>query len=82
LVRGREKEGRGEVVVLPQRPKRVDAFSQHRGLDMDEWPLRDEKAEGEGKPAWGAFITVPEGLGEGRRDSQRLEPVHLVHDRV
>jgi hypothetical protein len=84
LFRSRQKEERGvterKVVVSPPKPMCVDAFSQHKALDMGEWPLRDDEKEmGPDSAKWGPFITVPESLSSGSRGSTLLEPAHLPH---
>jgi hypothetical protein len=88
LFLSKTKEERGvpqrNMEVMPPRPMGVDAFSQHKGLDLDEWPLKNhEKAdEGPASPTWAAFVTVPESLSEGSRHSIGLEPAHLPRESV
>jgi hypothetical protein len=87
LFLSKQKEERGvtqrKVDISPPKPMGVDAFSQHKALDMGEWPLRDgEKEAGPGSPNWGPFITVPDSLNSGSRGSTVMEPAHLPHQTV
>jgi hypothetical protein len=98
LFRSKQKEERSatprKVYKVPSQPLQIDAFSQHKALDMGEWPLRDEKMATEQSncfitihadtmrtrgSAWGPFITIPESLSSSSRGEAQLEPTHNPH---
>ncbi|KNG52030.1 hypothetical protein TW65_00415 [Stemphylium lycopersici] len=77
-----------KAYVTPPTPPQIDAFSQHKALDMGEWPLPNEKGIDRGEYVgfitiherttiaresnWGPFITIPESLS-GSRSSAQME---------
>jgi hypothetical protein len=95
LFRSKQKDERSvtprKVSKPPSIPLQIDAFSQHKALDMGEWPLPDEKRAAEHSncfitihaetvrdrgSSWGPFITIPESLSSGSRGETLLEPTH------
>lgn len=76
------KEERGVtqriVDMSPPKPMGVPVVSQNKALEVETWAFND-KADGEGSPNWGPFITVPESLSSGSRGSTLLEPTHHPH---
>ncbi|KAI4668783.1 uncharacterized protein J4E78_002611 [Alternaria triticimaculans] len=98
LFRSTQKEERSATPVkvnrVPSRPVQIDAFSQHKALDMGEWPLQDVKRASEQDncfitiheetvrtrgSAWGPFITIPESLSSASRGETLLEPQQHPH---
>jgi hypothetical protein len=83
-----------QVNKVASKPIQIDAFSQHKALDMGDWPLQDEKRASQKSNCfitiheetmrtrgsqWGPFITIPESLSSSSRGETPLEPTHHPH---
>lgn len=83
LFHSRQKE---ERIVAPRKleispPKPVDV---EKAPEVETWAAYEMEKEkdpalGEAQTGWQPFITVPESISSGSRDSARLEPTHHPH---